>query len=75
MTEEKTETIEEQMSTEKIQQLLEQDQDARVRKCKSEMDVLLQKYGCQLVTIPQITSDGRLRAAAFIQITPEGDSK
>lgn len=77
MTEEKMstkKTQEKQISSEEIQQLLEQDQEARVRKCQSEIDIILKENKCQLVALPRLTPDGRIITAVFIKVSEE-DSK
>lgn len=55
------------MTSEELQSLLDQDKQDRLQKCKSEIDAILQKYGCQLVAVPQITPDGRIGAMATIK--------
>ena len=59
---------EEQITSEELQQLFEQDKNTRLQNCKQGIDMILEKYKCQLVTVPQITPDGRIIAITTIQI-------
>ena len=59
---------EKEMSSEEIQQLLEQDKNKRLQNCQQEIELILQKYKCQLIAVPQITPDGRTVAITTIQI-------
>ena len=61
---------EKKLSSEEIQKLVEQDKADRLQNCRSEIGAILQKHNCQIVSLPQIGADGRIVAAAQIQILP-----
>lgn len=57
------------MSSKKLQQLLEQDKSERLQSCRSEIEVVLQKYKCQLIALPGIDVEGRVIAEVQVAIT------
>ena len=61
-------SLKKEMTSEEIQQLLERDKAARMEKCRSEIEVVLQKHKCQLIALPGIDNAGRVIAAVQIQI-------
>ncbi len=63
-------TEEKEMTSGELQKLLEKDKNTRVQNCKQEIDIILQKYNCQIISFPQYTSDGRTVAVAQIQAVP-----
>ena len=70
MTAKKETTEKKEMTSEELQQLLEQDKNARIQACKREIDIVLGKYRCQLIAVPQFTPDGRTIAAMTLQDLP-----
>lgn len=58
------------LSSEELQRLLEQDKLERQENCRSEIEVILQKYKCKLVALPKYTMDGRTIAEVQIAILP-----
>ena len=58
------------LSSEELQQLLEQDKAERLQNCRNEIEVILQKHKCQLVALPQINVEGRVIAEVQIAILP-----
>jgi len=61
---------EKQMTSEELQQLVEQDKAKRLENCRSEMETVLQKNGCQLIALPGISIEGRVIAEVQIKILP-----
>ena len=59
-----------EMTSEELQQLLEQDKANRLQSCRSEIEAVLKKYKCQLVALPQINVEGRVIAEVQVAILP-----
>lgn len=48
------------LSSEELQKLIEQDKAERMLSCKSEIEAILRKHKCQLVTLPRIKIEGAM---------------
>lgn len=57
-------------TSEELQLLIEEDKQERMRKCRGEIENMLNKYKCQLFALPQINLEGHVVADVQIRILP-----
>lgn len=61
-----------ELSTEEARKLLEAADQERVRRCQQEIEALLQRHGCQIVSQIFVTQDGRLATRLVITAVQGG---
>ncbi len=56
------------MTREELEIAVKAEQEERVRACASSLAEVLDVYGCELVGVPGLTSDGRVVAQVVVKV-------